>query len=131
MQEPQWISERLAFAIHESQIAEHGGESGIRDENLLRSALAKSRNVFCYGAGAADYALCAAAYLTGVVQNHPFIDGNKRTGLVLCGTFIRLNGMRIVAPLSELYSLTMSVATGNVDEEEITDWIRGHLQSAS
>ena len=114
------------MAIHGRQISEHGGDGGVRDATLLRSALAKPRNLFEYNPHEADIARLAAAYLYGIVNNHPFIDGNKRTGLVVCGVFLRLNGQRLSAPQSELYAMVMAAASGESDEEEIARFIRGY-----
>jgi death-on-curing protein len=124
--EPIWISEALALAIHDRQIAEHGGESGIRDRTGLAAALGRLRNLFAYEREASDLARLAAAYLFGFVQNHPFVDGNKRVGLVVCGTFLRLNGTRLAAPLSEFYAAVLAVAKGELREDELAEWVRSH-----
>lgn len=129
MEEPVWISDALALAIHNRQIAEHGGKAGLRDATLLSSGLNRARNIFAFECDTVDIARLAAAYLHGIVRNHPFIDGNKRTGLVLCGVFLRLNGFRLVTPLSDLYTLTLTAATGEISEERMADWIRMHTQS--
>ena len=127
-QEPLWVGEPVALAIHGRQISEHGGAVGVSDETLLSSALAKPRNLFEYSPQEADIARLAAAYLYGIVNNHPFIDGNKRTGLVVCGVFLRLNGQRVVASLPELYTLVMTTASGEIDEEEIAEFLRAHCR---
>lgn len=121
-----WVAESLALAIHGRQMSEHGGVGGVRDATLLRSALANPRNLFEYDPDAADFARLAAAYLYGIVNNHPFIDGNKRTGLVICGVFLRLNGQRLAAPQRELYAIVMAAASGESDEEESARFIRGY-----
>lgn len=123
---PIWVNNALAVAIHDRQLAEHGGELGVRDAVLLQSALAKPRNLFEYELHAVDLPRLAAAYLFGVVNNHPFVDGNKRTGYVVCSVFLRLNGQRLAAPLPELYKMVMAAASGEIDEEEIAQFLRAH-----
>lgn len=127
--EPIWADEAIALAIHGRQISEHGGDRGVCDTALLSSALAKPRNLFEYSPQEADIPRLAAAYLYGIVNNHPFIDGNKRTGLVVCGVFLRLNGKHLTASLPELYAMVMAVASGEMDEEEIAEFIRTHTQT--
>ena len=127
--EPIWVGEPVALAIHGRQISEHGGDGGIRDEALLSSALAKPRNIFAYSPHEADIARLAAAYLYGIVTNHPFVDGNKRTGLVVCGVFLRLNEHRLTAPLPELYAMVIAAASGEIVEDEIAEFIRAHSRA--
>lgn len=129
VQKPLWVSEPLTLAIHGRQISEHGGDGGIRDATLLSSALAKPRNFFEYSPHEADIARLAAAYLYGFVNNHPFVDGNKRTGLAVSSVFLRLNGQRLTAPLPELYAIVMATASGEIDEEEIAQFVRAHIQA--
>ena len=124
MDEPIWVTEALARTIHDRQIAEHGGESGVRDPNTLAAALGRPRNVLAYEPENCDLARLAAAYQFGVEQNHPFVDGNKRVGLVLCGVFLRLNGCRLDAPLFGLYAMVLAVASGELGEEAVAAWIR-------
>lgn len=127
MQEPIWIDERLALAIHRMQIAEHGGDDGVRDLSLLASALARPRNVFAYEQDATDMARLAAEYLFGICKNHPFVDGNKRTAAVVCETFLNLNSVLLEASDEEFYLVTMQVAQGELDEPTITEWIRKYV----
>lgn len=127
MNEPIWVSEALARAIHARQIAEHGGDDGIRDADLLTSAFGRPRNLFAYEGESVDLARLAAAYLYGVVQNHPFVDGNKRVGLVVCGLFLRLNGHRLSASLGDLYMLVIGIATGELGEQDAAEWIRQNV----
>ncbi len=129
MDESIWIGERLALAIHNRQIAEHGGEAGVRDSTLLSSGLNRARNVFAYERESADIARMAAAYLFGIVRNHLFVDGNKRTGLVVCGVFLRLNGHRLAASLEGMYAITMATANAEMDEVQISEWIRRYIQA--
>jgi death-on-curing protein len=128
MPEPTWVDERLALAIHARQIAEHGGDSGLRDANALVSALGRPRNLLAYEPETSDLASLAAAYLFGIAKNHPFVDGNKRTALVVSGVFLRLNGERIQAPLQELYAMVIAVATSELSEDGAAEWIRTHIR---
>ena len=127
MREPIWIKESLALAIHGRQIAEHGGEAGVRDQNLLRSALAKPRNFFEYEGESVDLPRLAAAYLYSIVRNHAFVDGNKRAALAISETFLRLNEKRFAPSASELYSMVMAAASGELAEEEIAEFFRVHM----
>src|SRR5258708_7218607 len=111
MKEPKWILPEAVHAFHKRQIAEHGGSEGIRDEGLLLSALAKPQNVFAYEDDA-DIAALAAAYAYGIAKNHPFIDGNKRTALVVMRTFLALNGYEFTATDEDKYTAILSLAEG-------------------
>lgn len=127
MQEPRWLRETVVVAIHQRQLAEHGGLDGIRDAGLLASALARPRNVFGYSQPKPDLATLAAAYAFGIIKNHPFIDGNKRTAYVLGRTFLKLNGEDIDASDVEKYQTFIGVADGTVSEEQLAAWIRSKL----
>jgi death on curing protein len=127
MEEPRWIKDEVALAIHERQLAEHGGMSGVRDAGLLASALARPRNLFAYSESKPDVAALAASYALGIIKNHPFLDGNKRTGYVLCRTFLRLNGSDIDAADIDKYQTFIGVADGSIDEAELAAWIRSKL----
>src|SRR5699024_8276914 len=98
-----WIEKRLALAIHDRQLAEHGGSSGVRDEGLLESALARPQQLFAYGDPPPDLADLAATLAYGLARNHPFVDGNKRTAYVACRTFLELNGASLSASREEKY----------------------------
>ena len=100
---------------------------GVRDAGLLSSALARPRNAFAYCDPKPDLAALAAAYAFGVIKNHPFVDGNKRTGYVLCRTFLKVNQRDIEASDVEKYQVVIAVADGSMGEEEFTDWIRSKL----
>jgi death on curing protein len=121
-----WISPELAEAIHDRQLSEHGGPSGVRDRGLFESALARPRQVAAYGGGNVDAPALAAAYAFGMARNHPFIDGNKRTAAVICEVFLELNGYLLVAEDVDLYPFFLGLANGSVSEEELTDWLRRH-----
>jgi death-on-curing protein len=116
-----WLSKAGVLAIHSEQLAEHGGSSGIRDEHLLESALARPAQLASYGDP--QVAELAAAYAYGIVCNHPFIDGNKRTGFVAAATFLALNGWELVAPESEVVEVVLRVAAGAMPQEELARWL--------
>lgn len=121
-----WLSEKLALAIHDEQIAEHGGASGVRDLGLLQSALARAPNLAAYGVP--DIAALAAAYGFGLARNHPFVDGNKRTALVLTELFLTLNGYDLVADDAACVKTILALAEGSLSEEEFVEWVRGNCQ---
>lgn len=121
-----WIELKLALAIHQLQIAEHGGDDGIRDIGLLESALARPQNIAAYAAEA-DCASLAASYAFGIVQNHPFVDGNKRTGYVVMETFLVLNGFALAATEEEKYPIVIALAEGSFTEMELAEWLRERL----
>jgi len=121
-----WVSEDTVLAIHRRQISEHGGEPGVRDIGLLRSAPARLQNISAYSEGA-DIASLTAAYAFGIAKNHPFIDGNKRTALVAMRTFLLLNGFDLKALQQEKYLAFMSLAAEELSEDELSEWIRKRL----
>ena len=122
-----WLFEATVRAIHHRQLAEHGGREGVRDEGLLMSALARPRNLLAYGEPSPDLAALAAAYAFGIASNHPFIDGNKRTALVVARTFLILNGTDLDASQEEKYSTFMNLASGRLTEDDLADWIRKRM----
>lgn len=127
MTEFDWISPEAVFAMHEMQIAEHGGSSGTRDVGLLLSALARPENLNACGENV-DIAALAASYAFGIAKNHPFVDGNKRTALVVMRTFLLLNGANLAASQAEKYIAILRLADGSLSEEELAGWIRERLQ---
>lgn len=127
MIEPQWIASATVLEIHDLQLAAHGGLAGIRDSGLLSSALHRPVNLWTYARDAADLAALAAAYATGIARNHPFLDGTKRTAAVVCELFIKLNGMELVASDEHWYETMIRLASGQWNEEELAEWIRGNL----
>ena len=131
MKEPIWLRQDVVLAIHARQLAEHGGEEGLRDAGLLDSALNRPRNLLTYGEPKPDLAALAAAYAYGIARNHPFVDGNKRTAYVACRTFLLLNGHDLHAPVAEKYSGFLRLAEGTIAEDELADWIRQHLVTRS
>lgn len=122
-----WISKRLALAIHDRQLAEHGGSIGVRDETLLDSAIARPQQLFAYGDPPPDLAALSASLAYGLARNHPFIDGNKRTAAVACETFIRLNSTRLQADDIELYPVYLALAEGSLSESGFAEWLRERL----
>jgi death-on-curing protein len=125
MNEPLWVSKKAVLATHSAQLAEHGGSDGIRDETLLDSALAKPRNVFAY-ADQPDIFRLAASYAFGIARNHAFVDGNKRTALVVSLTFLDRNGWDIVVSKEDIYFTFLHLADGSLTEEELTAWFTQH-----
>ena len=113
----------VVLAIHKRHIAEHGGASGIRDTGLLASALARPRQLFAYGGTRASLSRLAAAYASGIIRNHPFLDGNKRTAFVVSLLFLRLNGIVLEATQEEKYQAFLSLASGDLDEKKLATWI--------
>jgi death-on-curing protein len=122
-----WIENTLALAIHDRQLAEHGGNPGVRDKGLLESALGRPQQLYAYGEPAPDLADLAASLAFGLARNHPFIDGNKRTAAVACEVFVMLNGAKLDAGDVELYPLYLGLAEGSLPEAEFAAWLRAHL----
>jgi death-on-curing protein len=120
-----WVDISVAAAAHGEQLAEHGGGEGIRDMAMLESALARPRNLVAYGAP--DAADLAAAYAFGIARNHPFVDGNKRTALVVCETFLGCNGYRLNVTDAELVVLFLALAAGDLSEDELAGWLRERI----
>ena len=123
-----WIGKPLAEAIHERQLAEHGGTGGVRDHGLLESALARPRQLFAYGDPPPDLADLAASLAHGIARNHPFVDGNKRTAAVACETFIMLNGAILAADDLELYPVYIALSEGSLSEAEFAAWLRARIR---
>jgi death-on-curing protein len=109
----------VVLAIHRRQLSEHGGTDGLRDEGLLDSALARPMNLLAYSEGRPDLYDLAAAYAFGIVKNHPFIDGNKRVGYVVCRTFLVLNGVDIAATQEDKYTTFLNLAAGTTTQQEL------------
>lgn len=125
--EPVWLDAVDAIAIHDRQLAEHGGGTGLRDSGMLESALGRPINRWAYGEE--DPAALAAAYAFGVARNHPFVDGNKRTAWVLARLFLALNGLTLRFAADDAIRTMLALAGGELSEEELTDWFRQHLIS--
>ena len=125
MKELSWIDERDALIIHSRLLALHGGPSGVRDKTLLSSALARPRQYLAYSSNV-DIISMSAAYTAGIVGNHPFIDGNKRTGFVIGILFLELNGYRFTASEEEAAQAVLSLAAGTLDEEGFALFLRAN-----
>jgi death-on-curing protein len=123
--EPRWLSRVAVDAIHHDQLREHGGLPGIRDENVLESALARPQQKWHY-AERTDISRLAAAYAFGLVKNHPYRDGNQRIGFLAMVTFLGMNGHELVATDAEVVAEIVAVADGSVSEEALGAWIRQH-----
>ena len=124
--EPEWLEERTVRLFHQRQLAEHGGMAGIRDENMLLSALAKPQQLWCYGSPPPDLCALAAAYAFGLAKNHPFIDGNKRTAAIACETFLILNGREFIIGEEEKYAAYLALAAGEITEPDFSNWLRSN-----
>jgi death-on-curing protein len=127
MNEPIWIDERDALALHDRLLALHGGAEGIRDDGLLKSALARPRQHFAY-AEAPDLIDMATAYTAGIVRNHPFVDGNKRTGFVVGILFLEVNGCRFVASEEDAAQAVLGLAAGSLDEAGYSEFLRANVR---
>jgi death-on-curing protein len=122
MSEPFWLTRQMIVAIHDEQLAIHGGASGLRDDGMLESALDRPRNRWAYES--AELAELAAAYAFGIARNHPFVDGNKRTALLALYTFLGVNGYDFVVAEAEAAAIILALAAGEVSEESLARWIR-------
>jgi death on curing protein len=122
VKEPKWVTNPIVLSIHDEQLAIHGGSSGLRDVALLESALDRPRNKWAYEN--AELPELAAAYGFGVARNHPFVDGNKRTALLVMYTFLGINGVDFIVPEADAAAMILALAAGEVSEESLTRWIR-------
>ena len=120
-----WVTREVAEAVHDRQLAEHGGGTGIRDSGLLESALARPQNLLHYGEP--DLAAMAAAYAFGIARNHPFVDGNKRTAWVAARLFLRLNDGVPTFDKAEATVMMQQLAAGELTEDEVAGWFRERL----
>lgn len=120
-----FLSAELAFAVHERQLAEHGGLDGIKDAGLLESAISRPLNKRAYGED--DPCALAAAYAFGIARNHPFNDGNKRTAWVMARLFLRLNGVAIAFDKVDAIRMVLALAAGELDEAAVTHWFSARL----
>ena len=129
MQQPiRWVDRRVVLAIHDEQVAEHGGQPGIRDAGLLESALARPQNAAAYADP--DIPALAAAYAFGIARNHPFLDGNKRTALVVSELFLDLNGWRLEADDAACVLAFVALAAGELEEPALAEWFRTNARPA-
>ncbi len=120
-----WIDQAVILAVHEEQLAEHGGAAGVRDAGLMESALARPRNLVLYGQP--DVADVAAAYGFGLARNHPFVDGNKRTAFVAVELFLNLNGWSLQASDTDCVLVMLNLAAGDIDEATFAAWLRERI----
>lgn len=130
MLEPVWIHDEVVLAIHHRQITEHGGQAGLRDSDLLASALAKPKNLVAYSSEPPDVARLGASYAFGIAKNHPFVDSNKRTAYVVSFLFLRMNGYTVNASHEEKYLTFLRLAEGLISEDDLASWFRAHLKKA-
>ena len=127
--EPAWLDAKIALAVHDRQLAEHGGGQGVRDPALLESALARPINRWGYGED--DRCSLAAAYAFGIARNHPFVDGNKRTAWVFARLFLALNGVELRFAPGDAIRTMLALAAGELAEEALADWFRERVGGES
>lgn len=123
---PNWLSKTVVLAMHERLLADYGGSPGLRDAGLLDSALARARQLYAYGKP--DTCDLAAAYAAGIIRNHPFVDGNKRTGFMSAYVFMAENGLRLTVPEAEVVHIVTLLAARELDEAAFAAWLREHGQ---
>jgi death-on-curing protein len=128
--EPRWVSRVVVDAIQTDLLLTHGGMPGLRDENLLESALARPRQLISYTPGA-DIAALAAAYGYGLARNHPYNDGNKRVAFVVMAVFLGLNGLEFTASEADVVTTIVALASGEIEEDALADWIRLHTAQST
>jgi len=124
MQQWKWVDKRLLIMLHDESLSLHGGASGVRDENLLNSAMDRGPNLASYGEP--DYADLAAAYGVGLAKNHAFVDGNKRAAFLSVGLFLALNGYRLTATQVDATLTILAIAASDMNEAEFATWIRAN-----
>ncbi len=125
MKEPRWLTMEMVRAIHEESLTLFGAAAGVRDEALLESALAPPRSLFAYADKPAIHHL-AAGYCSGIIRNHPFIDGNKRAGLLAARAFLFLNGYDFDPDEAEEVNVIVELAAGNLDEDALAEWFKSN-----
>jgi death on curing protein len=128
MREPVWLDRTDCLAIHEMMLAQHGGLAGVRDEGLLESAVAKPQNLFAYSSP--TVLEMAASYAAGIILNHPFLDGNKRTGFMVAATFLELNGFILTAPEESVVEKTLELAAGKLKESGYASWLKENCRKS-
>lgn len=131
MREILWIDKDETLTIHAQQLADHGGSDGVRDEGLLESALARPQNLLSYSDDTPSLARLAAAYAFEIARNHPFVDGNKRTALVVSLTFLLVNGLRVTAPRDDRYFIFHDLAAGKLSEDGLAKWLETNIEPVS
>jgi death on curing protein len=128
--EPRWLLITVVVASHRALIAEHGGADGLRDRGLLESTLARPRNLFAYSEGNASLFDLAASYAYGLARNHCFVDGNKRIAFTAALTFLGLHGFRLKADRGERILTFLRLASGDLSERELSEWLEKHSHEA-
>ncbi len=128
MNEPNWLLPQVVEAMHDTQLAEHGGPVGIRDAGMLDSALARARNAYAYGE--TDLHALAACYAFGLARNHPFVDGNKRTAFLAAFVFLRINGRLLATEQVDAVRAVLALAAGACSEADFADWLRANTRPA-
>lgn len=129
MSEPVWLETAAVARMHMDQLAEHGGGLGLRDAGLLDSAMARAKNLYAYGER--DIVTLATAYASGIVRNHPFIDGNKRTGFLAAYVFLAVNGLEIDASEADVVVTMLALAAGELGDEAFSVWLRANVTPAA
>jgi death-on-curing protein len=127
MKRPLWVGADLALVVHDLQLLEHGGAAGVRDRKLLESALARPKNIFANSSRRPSLGRLAASYAHGIISNHPFIDGNKRTALVVAVTFLQLKGCDLNASEEDVYLTFSRLAAGHISEPRLAAWFQRHI----
>lgn len=125
---PRFLSAELARAIHDRQLAEHGGLAGVKDDGLLQSAIARPINKHSYGED--DLCALAATYAFGIARNHPFLDGNKRTAWVMARVFLKLNAVDLAFDKADATRMMLALASGDLSEDAVAEWFRRHVAAA-
>jgi len=128
MKTPVWLDRADCLAIQEMMLAQHGGLAGVRDEGLLETALAKPQNLFAYESPTLPR--MAASYAAGIILNHPFLDGNKRTGFMVAATFLELNGLVLTASEESVVEKTVALAAGELKEAGYATWLKENSEKA-
>jgi death-on-curing protein len=126
--EPVWVRQDVVLSIHEEALLLHGGPEGVRDLGLLESALARPKNLFDYSEQVPSLVRLAASYARGIVANHPFVDGNKRTAFIVSVTFLKLNGLQLTATKEERVLTFWALAAGEISEEKLARWFEEQTQ---
>ena len=130
MKEPVWIRQDVVLRMHEEVLMFHGGPEGVRDLGLLESALARPQNLCAYSEQDVSIAKLAAAYAKGIIANHPFVDGNKRTAFTVSLTFLKLNGLEVTATKEDRVLTFWSLAAGEISEDELVQWFQRNTAPA-
>ncbi len=124
MSEPVWLELAEVEALHMYSLAQHGGLAGTRDAGALEAAMARPQQLFAYEEPEPDLCALAAAYAVGIIRNHPYVDGNKRTGFVAAGVFLKVNGLELTASEVEAASMVIALAASEMDEKTFAQWLR-------